>query len=193
MKLDIVRSAKLRLPSFLFVVRRSFPVCTALVDSSQEVRTAIAQLYSPSRKSSRLEYLDNVEQEEKKSYPETCGNDDYYSSGAEVMSDFPQKERALCPFETEVNIDSQRIPREITYVRCLCNLPKSGKQGENSGNIICEQVFFEMTVLKFDQSCKEFKEVKEKFVLACIPVFKSSRITDPNTINEKPSDGDIIQ
>ena len=99
-------------------------MCATLVDSSQEVRAAIVELYSASRAPSpTLKYLNNVEEEEIKEYQENCGTDDYYSANTEtVMADLPQPERALCPFRTYVETDPQVCFSCIYFFKSLFHL-----------------------------------------------------------------------
>uniref|UniRef100_A0A914PNC9 Uncharacterized protein n=2 Tax=Panagrolaimus TaxID=55784 RepID=A0A914PNC9_9BILA len=167
-------------------MRRAEPDCAAKVHGNPDAVNTVVDIFTSTKKSAPiLNYLNNVDQEFKEVY-EDCGTEDYFQEPkTDVMGDMAQADRALCPFTTYLDVDPKRIPKAITKVKCLCNRPKKGKFGETINTISCEKVFYEMTVLKFSESCGSYKEETEKLVLACIPVFGSHRTIDPNVSKAK--------
>uniref|UniRef100_A0A914C872 Uncharacterized protein n=1 Tax=Acrobeloides nanus TaxID=290746 RepID=A0A914C872_9BILA len=105
-----------------------------------------------------------------------------------ISPDMPLMDRSLCGFRFIENFDDKRIPKAITEVECLCNQPRNV---QGSTRLLCEPLYYNIPVLKFDEACSMFKEEVERISLACLPVFASQTTANNNLIFGQSSKTEI--
>uniref|UniRef100_A0A914C7Z9 Uncharacterized protein n=1 Tax=Acrobeloides nanus TaxID=290746 RepID=A0A914C7Z9_9BILA len=91
---------------------------------------------------------------------------------ADISSDTPLRERAVCNFEYVLNYNHKRIPAALTEVKCSCSRPSMKITGKYAFE--CEPLRYQVRVLMFDDNCNTFSEQTETIALACIPVIQAN-------------------
>ncbi|KAI6214505.1 hypothetical protein M3Y94_00276400 [Aphelenchoides besseyi] len=92
---------------------------------------------------------------------------------SDISPDTPIRDRALCAFQYVENYNKQRLPQTIPEVQCLCSKPTNKEVLRRFPQIHCEAIFYDVPVLKFENTCAKFRQTTERISLACVPVLSS--------------------